>query len=119
MVIRYSFIFCPTGPRGFPGPPGPDGLPGSMGPPGTPSVDHGFLVTRHSQTTDDPLCPPGTKILYHGYSLLYVQGNERAHGQDLGKMLFFPCVACDGFPVRYMVSLCICHSVVGQVGSVS
>jgi len=55
-----------------------------MGPPGTPSVDHGFLVTRHSQTTDDPQCPPGTKILYHGYSLLYVQGNERAHGQDLG-----------------------------------
>lgn len=76
--------FGPPGPRGFPGPPGPDGLPGSMGPPGTPSVDHGFLVTRHSQTTDDPLCPPGTKILYHGYSLLYVQGNERAHGQDLG-----------------------------------
>lgn len=56
-----------------------------MGPPGTPSVDHGFLVTRHSQTIDDPQCPPGTKILYHGYSLLYVQGNERAHGQDLGK----------------------------------
>lgn len=76
--------FGPPGPRGFPGPPGPDGLPGSMGPPGTPSVDHGFLVTRHSQTTDDPQCPPGTKILYHGYSLLYVQGNERAHGQDLG-----------------------------------
>lgn len=56
-----------------------------MGPPGTPSVDHGFLVTRHSQTTDDPQCPPGTKILYNGYSLLYVQGNERAHGQDLGE----------------------------------
>lgn len=66
-----------------------------MGPPGTPSVDHGFLVTRHSQTTDDPSCPPGTKILYHGYSLLYVQGNERAHGQDLGKPrgLFLQCGA--------------------------
>lgn len=58
-----------------------------MGPPGTPSVDHGFLVTRHSQTVDEPQCPPGTKILYHGYSLLYVQGNERAHGQDLGEGL--------------------------------
>ena len=90
-----------------------------MGPPGTPSVDHGFLVTRHSQTTDDPLCPPGTKILYHGYSLLYVQGNERAHGQDLGKVQFFLCVARGGFPTRYMVALSICHSVVGQVGSVS
>lgn len=81
-----QFLFYLPGPRGFPGPPGPDGLPGSMGPPGTPSVDHGFLVTRHSQTIDDPQCPPGTKILYHGYSLLYVQGNERAHGQDLGEM---------------------------------
>lgn len=93
-----------TGPRGFPGPPGPDGLPGSMGPPGTPSVDHGFLVTRHSQTTDDPLCPPGTKILYHGFSLLYVQGNERAHGQDLGKMQFLPRVIRGGFPTPYTVS---------------
>lgn len=79
------FLFSLPGPRGFPGPPGPDGLPGSMGPPGTPSVDHGFLVTRHSQTTDDPQCPPGTKILYNGFSLLYVQGNERAHGQGLGE----------------------------------
>ena len=82
-----QYLFYLPGPRGFPGPPGPDGLPGSMGPPGTPSVDHGFLVTRHSQTTEDPQCPPGTKILYHGYSLLYVQGNERAHGQDLGEAL--------------------------------
>lgn len=63
-----------------------------MGPPGTPSVDHGFLVTRHSQTIDDPQCPPGTKILYHGYSLLYVQGNERAHGQDLGETARHACI---------------------------
>uniref|UniRef100_A0A8C3DZE9 Uncharacterized protein n=1 Tax=Corvus moneduloides TaxID=1196302 RepID=A0A8C3DZE9_CORMO len=72
------------GPRGFPGPPGPDGLPGAMGPPGAPSVAHGFLVTRHSQTIEEPSCPFGTRLIYHGYSLLYVQGNERAHGQDLG-----------------------------------
>lgn len=31
-----------------------------------------------------PTCPPGTTSIYDGYSLLYVQGNERAHGQDLG-----------------------------------
>lgn len=119
MVIKALVCLCPTGPRGFPGPPGPDGLPGSMGPPGTPSVDHGFLVTRHSQTTDDPLCPPGTKILYHGYSLLYVQGNERAHGQDLGEMQLFPCVTWGVFPARSTASLCLSHSVVGQAGNVS
>lgn len=31
-----------------------------------------------------PSCPEGTTTIYDGYSLLYVQGNERAHGQDLG-----------------------------------
>ncbi|KAL0188559.1 hypothetical protein M9458_015658, partial [Cirrhinus mrigala] len=60
---------------------------GIQGPPGTAgssSAAHGFLITRHSQTTDVPLCPGDTKLIYDGYSLLYVQGNERAHGQDLG-----------------------------------
>lgn len=47
-------------------------------------MDHGFLVTRHSQTVDVPSCPVGTSLIYDGYSLLYVQGNERSHGQDLG-----------------------------------
>uniref|UniRef100_A0A8C0QR62 Collagen type IV alpha 1 chain n=1 Tax=Chelonoidis abingdonii TaxID=106734 RepID=A0A8C0QR62_CHEAB len=81
---RVNVTFCFVGPRGARGPPGPEGLPGSMGPPGTPSVAHGFLVTRHSQTIEEPECPSGTKLMYYGYSLLYVQGNERAHGQDLG-----------------------------------
>uniref|UniRef100_A0A8C0J6Q0 Collagen IV NC1 domain-containing protein n=1 Tax=Chelonoidis abingdonii TaxID=106734 RepID=A0A8C0J6Q0_CHEAB len=70
--------------QGTQGSPGPDGLQGPPGPPGTPSVAHGFLITRHSQTTDTPLCPQGTIRIYDGFSLLYVQGNERAHGQDLG-----------------------------------
>lgn len=48
-------------------------------------MDHGFLVTRHSQAVDIPLCPYGTRLIYDGYSLLYVQGNERSHGQDLGE----------------------------------
>ncbi|KAI5104395.1 collagen alpha-5(IV) chain isoform X2, partial [Silurus meridionalis] len=72
------------GQRGLPGPPGPEGLPGLQGPVGLSAVAHGFLVTRHSQTTDVPTCPLGTNLIYEGYSLLYVQGNERAHGQDLG-----------------------------------
>lgn len=73
-----------VGPRGYPGPPGPSGIPGHIGPPGPSSMDHGFLVTRHSQSVDVPLCPEGTIPIYDGYSLLYVQGNERSHGQDLG-----------------------------------
>jgi len=48
-------------------------------------MDHGFLVTRHSQTVEVPLCPEGTSLIYDGYSLLYIQGNERSHGQDLGE----------------------------------
>ncbi|NWZ31506.1 CO4A3 protein, partial [Asarcornis scutulata] len=44
----------------------------------------GFIFTRHSQTTKTPSCPPGTSQIYVGFSLLFVQGNERAHGQDLG-----------------------------------
>ena len=75
----------PLGPRGHPGPPGPDGVPGQVGQPGPSSVDHGFLVTRHSQTVEVPNCPEGTSLIYDGYSLLYVQGNERSHGQDLGE----------------------------------
>lgn len=82
--ITGVFIF--EGPRGHPGPPGPDGVPGQVGPTGPSSMYHGFLVTRHSQSVEIPLCPEGTAPIYDGYSLLYVQGNERSHGQDLGKI---------------------------------
>ncbi|EDO34165.1 predicted protein, partial [Nematostella vectensis] len=46
--------------------------------------DFGFFLTRHSQTVRVPRCPEDRPPLWEGYSLLYVQGNERAHGQDLG-----------------------------------
>lgn len=88
ILSNFNFVFfilCPIGPRGFPGPPGPDGIPGHSGPPGLSSMDHGFLVTRHSQSIEVPPCPGGTTPIYDGYSLLYVQGNERSHGQDLGQ----------------------------------
>lgn len=74
----------------FKGPPGYDGLPGLKGRPGEtgPSARgttmRGFVFTRHSQTTTIPSCPEGTEPLYSGFSLLFVQGNERSHGQDLG-----------------------------------
>ena len=32
---------------------------------------------RHSQTTTSPQCPGGTALLWSGFSLLYVMGNER------------------------------------------
>lgn len=84
------------GTRGLDGPPGPDGMQGPPGPPGTSSIAHGFLITRHSQTTDAPQCPHGTVQIYEGFSLLYVQGNKRAHGQDLGEIIgiFFYCAFC-------------------------
>jgi len=42
-------------------------------------------VVRHSQTTAVPMCPPGTELMWEGYSMLFLQGNSKAHGQDLGK----------------------------------
>lgn len=78
--------------KGEKGPPGSDGLPGlkgkpgHIGPPATGPMRRGFIFTRHSQTTVIPSCPEGTEPLYSGFSLLFVQGNEQAHGQDLGTL---------------------------------
>lgn len=63
---------------GFPGPAGYGGTPGGWAP------SRGFTVVKHSQTTEPPPCPAGSSQLWTGYSLLYVQGNGRAAGQDLG-----------------------------------
>lgn len=58
---------------------------GDKGQRGSPGLgDFGFMLTVHSQTDKVPDCPVGTKM-WDGYSLLYIQGNERAHGQDLGQ----------------------------------
>ena len=65
-----------TGPKGLPGPSGLAGLPG-------PTLPTGFLLVEHSQRTQVPECRAGTK-LWDGYSLLYLEGNERSHSQDLG-----------------------------------
>lgn len=40
---------------------------------------------KRVQNTQVPPCPSGTTELWSGYSLLYVQGNGRAAGQDLGQ----------------------------------
>jgi len=67
-----------TGAKGLIGPPGTPGTPG-------PVLPTGFMLVRHSQTTSLPQCPHGGTRLWDGYSLLYLEGNERAHSQDLGK----------------------------------
>ena len=77
----------PQGPKGVagdPGDPGLGGLPGPPGPPGNPVQPVGFHVVHHSQSTVAPTCRNGWKKLWSGYSLLYVQGHDVSHGQDLG-----------------------------------
>lgn len=39
---------------------------------------------KHSQSSQVPPCPQGMAKLWEGYSLLYVEGQEKAHNQDLG-----------------------------------
>ena len=91
----YSVYF--KGPPGSDGLPGLKGRPGDTGPPAAGTVMRGFVFTRHSQTTAIPSCPEGTEPLYSGFSLLFVQGNEHSHGQDLGNapwlisIHFVPC----------------------------
>ncbi|KAF6083840.1 collagen type IV alpha 2 chain [Phyllostomus discolor] len=77
------------GPVGHQGPVGQEGEPGRPGTPGLPgmpgrSVSIGYLLVKHSQTDQEPMCPVGMNKLWSGYSLLYFEGQEKAHNQDLG-----------------------------------
>uniref|UniRef100_A0A8U7NTK2 Uncharacterized protein n=1 Tax=Corvus moneduloides TaxID=1196302 RepID=A0A8U7NTK2_CORMO len=80
----------PKGDRGEPGWPGISipGPPGQTGVPGQPGPHirsaSGFLLVLHSQSDREPLCPQGMPKLWTGYSLLYLEGQEKAHNQDLG-----------------------------------
>lgn len=40
---------------------------------------------KHSQDSQVPMCPQGMAKLWDGYSLLFVEGQEKAHNQDLGQ----------------------------------
>uniref|UniRef100_A0A3B4GF32 Collagen IV NC1 domain-containing protein n=1 Tax=Pundamilia nyererei TaxID=303518 RepID=A0A3B4GF32_9CICH len=82
------------GPPGFPGSPGAQGqdfwFPGTIGPRGIPgsvgrSHSIGYTLVKHSQSPQVPMCPQGMAKLWEGYSLLYVEGQEKAHNQDLGQ----------------------------------
>lgn len=65
------------------------------------AANRGFFFTYHSQTPDVPQCPAGTNLMWTGYSLLYIQGDGKSAGQDLGlpgsclrkfsTMPFMPC----------------------------
>ena len=68
--------------------PGPPGEVGDPAPPGPPPRPRGYLITRHSQEVNTPYCPEGTTPIWDGYSLLHVMGNHRAHGQDLGMVIY-------------------------------
>ena len=82
------FVFkCRTinlqGERGLDGIPGQPGLPCGIGT----QYASGSLMVRHSQSTIVPRCEQGTTKLWDGYSLLYLEGNENAHHQDLGEFV--------------------------------
>lgn len=48
------------------------------------SVSVGYLLVKHSQSEHVPMCPEGMSKVWDGYSLLYFEGQEKAHNQDLG-----------------------------------
>ena len=45
----------------------------------------GSMLVRHSQSSSLPVCGDGEIKLWDGYSMLHIEGNGRAHHQDLGK----------------------------------
>lgn len=52
------------------------------------SYSIGYTLVKHSQDSQVPMCPQGMAKMWDGYSLLYVEGQEKAHNQDLGKDTF-------------------------------
>lgn len=76
------FFFCLAGVAGKPGSLGLPGMPGR-------SVGVGYTLVKHSQSDQIPPCPIGMNKLWDGYSLLYVEGQEKSHNQDLGELTIF------------------------------
>uniref|UniRef100_A0A8C0WIH9 Collagen IV NC1 domain-containing protein n=1 Tax=Castor canadensis TaxID=51338 RepID=A0A8C0WIH9_CASCN len=74
------------GPVGLQGKGGAPGQQGPFGRPGMPgqSMRVGYTLVKHSQSEQVPLCPIGMSQLWVGYSLLFIEGQEKAHNQDLG-----------------------------------
>lgn len=72
------------GDPGFPGQRGEPGTPGTTGVIGQSATGEGYHMVVHSQSISIPDCPLNLTRLWTGYSLLYVQGHDTSHGQDLG-----------------------------------
>ncbi|XP_071763612.2 collagen alpha-2(IV) chain-like [Centroberyx gerrardi] len=110
VLLGFQALEGPVGSRGTPGMPGPpghngpvgdpgdvgqrgfigpQGSPGQSGEPGEPggreTSGSGFLLVVHSQSVEVPQCPVGGNQLWVGYSLVYLEGQEKAHTQDLGQ----------------------------------
>lgn len=73
---------------------GPTGPPGLTGAPGLSCEEEsdyltGILLVKHSQSATVPECYGGHTKLWDGYSLLYIEGNEKAHNQDLGMLFLY------------------------------
>lgn len=79
----FSYLSVAAGESGLSGEPG---LPGPRK-----HLNYGFMLVRHSQTKRIPSCPLGMRVLWVGYSLLYLEGQEKAHTQDLGTFTH-PCM---------------------------
>ena len=71
----------------FQGRPGMPGLDGQDGKECQVELNYltGNILVRHSQSSILPECGEGEEKLWDGFSLLYIEGNEKAHHQDLGK----------------------------------
>ncbi|KAG9348234.1 hypothetical protein JZ751_001969 [Albula glossodonta] len=59
-----------------------EGEPGYPGP--NRRINSAFLLVIHSQSENLPVCPADMVTLWSGYSLLYLEGQEKANTQDLG-----------------------------------
>lgn len=105
-------MFVSTGITGPRGQTGAKGAPGQPGPRTDILEKDSFLFTRHSQDIRIPECPAGSTQVYSGYSLLFINANNRAHGQDLGisnstltqlqfHVLCFPMIFQNQFQKKY------------------
>ena len=99
------------GDKGRDGLSGRDGFDAPMGPAPKP---RGFFFAIHSQTAQYPTCPPGTMLMWEGYSLLHIYGNGHAQGQDLGMVCN---LICCNFCYIVVASFLILKSILGLPGS--
>lgn len=73
----FSTLFL-SGPPGKQGPFGKAGLPGQ-------SMRVGYTLVKYSQSKQVPIRPSEITQLWVSYSLLFVEGQEKVHNQDLAR----------------------------------